>query len=102
MSTPEPAQIHLSFQDFIRDPNVVWYGPHACNKCGKMIVKSSFETGGKELDAEDYNHHYPNFRWHQHVCDPKDIAGLPSAMTPDVAEMASRLNQHPIWNPSNA
>lgn len=53
---------------FIRDPAVVWYGPHNCHKCGGMVVRSSFETGGLMLDAEDYNHHYPNFVWAKHKC----------------------------------
>lgn len=55
-------------QKFIRDPAIIWYGPHQCNKCGCMIVKSSFESGGLALDAGDYNHHYPNFPWRRHLC----------------------------------
>lgn len=55
----------------IRDQKVVWYGPHQCHKCGGIIVKSSFETGGVELDAADYNHHYPNFVWVLHDCGNK-------------------------------
>lgn len=59
--------------EFLRNPDVVWYGPHACNKCGEMIVKSSFESGGMELDADDANHHYPNFRWQRHICHQRKI-----------------------------
>lgn len=55
-------------QKFIRDPAIIWYGPHQCNKCGQIIVKSSFESGGLALDAGDYEHHYPNFPWKRHDC----------------------------------
>lgn len=53
---------------FIRDPAIIWYGPHQCNKCVAMIVKSSFESGGVMLDAGDHNHHYPNWPWQRHKC----------------------------------
>ncbi len=59
----------------IRDPAAVWYGPHQCSGCGKMIVKRDHRQGELlALDAADYNHHYPNFIWTEHVCTP---SGLP-------------------------
>lgn len=59
------------FASFIRDPSVVWYGPHQCNKCGGIVVKSSFQTGGLALNADDENHHYPNFVWDKHQCEDR-------------------------------
>jgi hypothetical protein len=53
--------------DFIRNPEVVWYGPHECNGCGATIVKSSIKSGGVSLDAP-HDHHYPNHQWARHNC----------------------------------
>ena len=64
----KPPRTPEGFHKFIRDPAVIWYGPHQCDRCGCLIVKSSIETGGLELDAGDYNHHYPNFPWQKHAC----------------------------------
>ena len=52
----------------LRDPNVVWYGPHPCEKCGRIVVKTGNGAPPLTLDAEDHNHHYPNFRWLEHQC----------------------------------
>jgi hypothetical protein len=52
---------------FIRNPETVWYGPYECAGCGVVIVKSSNDSGGVELDAR-FNHHYPNYQWKQHQC----------------------------------
>lgn len=58
----------IALLEFIRNPEVIWYGPHGCNGCGHKIIKSSAHSGGVELDAEDFNHNYPNFKWERHVC----------------------------------
>lgn len=29
---------------------IVWYGPHACEVCGVVIVKAAIEQGGEELE----------------------------------------------------
>ena len=61
------TQLPSNFEKFIRNPQIVWYGPHECPVCGMKIVKSSIESGGIVLD---YNHDcsYPNHQWKQHVC----------------------------------
>lgn len=59
----------------IRDPAAVWYGPHQCEGCGRIIIRRDRRQGEVlALDAEDFNHHYPNFVWTEHVCTP---SGLP-------------------------
>lgn len=59
----------------IRDPAAIWYGPHQCEGCGKVIVRRDRRQGEVlSLDAEDFNHHYPNVIWTEHVCTP---SGLP-------------------------
>jgi hypothetical protein len=45
----------------------VFYGPHLCQKCGRMIVRASFEDGGESFDQPD-GPIYPNTVWVQHVC----------------------------------
>lgn len=57
-----------TFEEQIRNPEVIWYGPHECPKCGRIIVKSAMEQGGLSLDAADFNHRYPNFKWEKHKC----------------------------------
>ena len=57
----------LNFDNFIRDPKTVWYGPHECPVCGSKIVKSSIESGGVMLDAP-HDSQYPNHQWNAHVC----------------------------------
>lgn len=57
----------FDLESFIRQTNVVWYGPHECNSCGRVVVKSSIATGGVTLDAP-HDHHYPNFKWKEHKC----------------------------------
>lgn len=74
----------------IRDPRAVWYGPHPCEQCGKIIVKRDHRNGAKlALDADAHNHHYPNFLWFEHVCTP---SGLPIGS----AGGAARAAQLPV------
>lgn len=55
------------------DPDVVWYGPHYCESCGFLIVKSSHESGGHAFDvpSDMVNGNpaivYPNTRWLPHI-----------------------------------
>ncbi len=65
---------------FIRLRSVVWYGPHECNICGGIIIKSSFETGGLMLDAP-HDHHYPNHKWTVHKCVgiPEQVVQTPAS-----------------------
>ena len=56
------------FLAFVYDPDIVWYGPHACNVCGREVVKSSNDSGGVMLDAPQ-EHHYPNHLWRLHNCE---------------------------------
>jgi hypothetical protein len=52
----------------IRDPMVTWYGPHACEKCGRTVIKTGNGAPELTLDAENHDHHYPNFHWCEHQC----------------------------------
>jgi hypothetical protein len=56
-----------NLENFIRNPQTVWYGPYPCEKCGATIVNSSRSSGRIALDAE-FNHHYPNYKWQEHKC----------------------------------
>lgn len=60
--------------DIYKDQEIVWYGPHACQRCdhdgknGTMIVKAG---NGAPDDLEyDFVHdsHYPGHIWHEHKC----------------------------------
>lgn len=53
-----------------RNSKVVYYGPHACENCGAMIVKMGHEFGGNSFNQPD-GPIYPNTEWYPHVCDPK-------------------------------
>lgn len=61
------AKKSKGFNNFIRNPKVVWYGPHECNGCGATVVKASVEDGAMTLDAP-HGHHYPNHKWTKHKC----------------------------------
>ncbi len=61
-----------SIGEMLRDHSVIWYGPHECNGCGAIIVKSSIETGAVALDAP-HDHHYPNHQWRLHLCKADGI-----------------------------
>lgn len=56
----------------LRATNTVWYGPHECADCGKIVVKTGNGAKPLTLDASDHNHHYPNVQWKRHVCKPND------------------------------
>ncbi len=56
------------------DKNLVYYGPHPCQKCdkdgqkGTLIVKAG--NGAPDHLEFDFVHdcHYPNHVWKQHAC----------------------------------
>jgi hypothetical protein len=50
------------------DPRI-FYGPHACSDCKKLIVKASREEGGAAFDQPD-GPIYPNTEWQRHNCQP--------------------------------
>lgn len=54
--------------------DTLFYGPHACSQCGRMIAKAAVKQGGAE-----YNYPlgpiYPNTDWRRHDCPGS--AGLP-------------------------
>ena len=56
-----------------RNSKIVYYGPHACENCGVLIVKAGREWGGAVFTAPDWPI-YPNTEWHPHICDPKVVA----------------------------
>lgn len=45
----------------------VFYGPHACEVCGKLIVKASNASGGEAFD-QPQGGAYPNTVWEKHKC----------------------------------
>lgn len=47
--------------------HVVFYGPHRCKECSKLIVKASHEQGGVSFDVPE-GPIYPNTPWNLHVC----------------------------------
>lgn len=50
-----------------RFQDIVFYGPHRCEDCGKMIVRSAREQGGKAYDYP-VALPYPNTEWRLHEC----------------------------------
>lgn len=50
----------------IYDPQLIFYGPHPCERCERTIVKVAREQGGHEFDAPIVA--YPNSHWIGHVC----------------------------------
>jgi len=52
-----------------KNSKIVYYGPHACENCGAMIVKMGHEWGGTAFTNPN-GPIYPNTEWHPHVCDP--------------------------------
>jgi hypothetical protein len=56
-----------NFELQLRDPSIVYYGPHACEICGTVIVKMGREWGGTCVDMPP-GPVYPNSEWHLHVC----------------------------------
>lgn len=65
----------------------IFYGPHPCEKCGRMIVKAARADGGAEYNWPDEGP-YPNTGWWRHRCDEtataEDTVGKPLATAPDV------------------
>ena len=53
----------------------VFYGPHECGDCGKLIVKASYTQGGEAFDQPE-GPIYPNTEWHRHNCDQSKQAPL--------------------------
>lgn len=60
----------------LRDPNVVWYGPHSCPTCGTRVVRQAIEAGGLYYDAQPADALiYPNVgaglhcEWTAHTCN---------------------------------
>ena len=51
------------------DPDIIFYGPHACEDCGVMIAKASREQGGEAFDYPE-GPIYPNTPWAPHVHRP--------------------------------
>jgi hypothetical protein len=49
------------------DAKTVFYGPHACDVCDKLIAKTSKEEGGIAYDYPE-GPIYPNTAWNLHVC----------------------------------
>ena len=50
----------------------IFYGPHPCSDCGKMICKASHTQGGEAFDYPD-DPIYPNTEWKRHNCAAKEI-----------------------------
>lgn len=51
-----------------RSTRFTYYGPHPCQKCGVVIVKSEkFAPVGFEFNFV-HDSHYPNHKWIKHKC----------------------------------
>lgn len=83
----------------LRDPNLVYYGPHACQKCdkdgkkGTLIVKAG--NGAPDDLGFDFVHgsHYPNHEWKKHVCSDKNrTAAKLGSSTSRKKTMAAKAN----------
>ena len=57
---------YSSLGEMIRDNDVVWYGPHKCDGCYAIIVKSSESSGGISLDAPHNLSLIQNHNWQLH------------------------------------
>lgn len=74
--------------------DVVYYGPHPCETCGAMIVKSSKEQGGFEFDALSDNGEisYPNTKpelpWHRH--EHREIIGSGEMKNGKIVKLKSK------------
>jgi hypothetical protein len=73
----------------LRDPNVVWYGPHSCENCGGRVVRQAIESGGLYFDAQpDERIIYPSVgegldrEWTAHVCRTHASAAAEPVATP--------------------
>jgi hypothetical protein len=51
----------------------IFYGPHPCSSCGKLIVRASLAQGGEAFDQPD-GPIYPNTPWQRHDCQPADAS----------------------------
>jgi len=75
-----------------KDKGIIYYGPHSCSNCGRMICKMGTEFGGNAFDYPE-GPIYPNSEWHPHVCDPADVSDWNVNRKKLDAEMAA---QHPL------
>lgn len=55
-----------------RNSKIIYYGPHECTNCSRIICKMGSEFGGNAFDYPQ-GPVYPNTEWHPHVCDQKDV-----------------------------
>ena len=46
-------------------PEIIYYGPYPCERCGRAICKASREQGGIEFDYPQ-TPIYPNTNWVRH------------------------------------
>lgn len=53
-----------------RSSKIIYYGPHACDNCGDVIVRAGREFGGNAFNQPE-GPIYPNTEWHVHICDPR-------------------------------
>lgn len=57
----------------------IFYGPHECSDCGKVIVRASMQEGGEKYDQPD-GPIYPSTVWQRHNCDASKITATPLPM----------------------
>lgn len=65
--TPRIGQVEIPIGE-----HVVFYGPHPCDDCGKMICKASREQGEVKFDYPD-GPIYPNTSWNLHHCKSQTV-----------------------------
>jgi hypothetical protein len=62
-----------------RSSRIIYYGPHACDNCGRTVCRMGHEFGGNRFDYPN-GPIYPNTEWHPHVCNPKDVQRFSDAV----------------------
>lgn len=77
----------------------IFYGPHACDKCGILICKRALNQGAEAFTYPEVPV-YPNSDWIPHICQQRDIErvnGLRSIGFGMVGSEASKSAGSPAW-----
>ncbi len=59
------------------EPDIIYYGPHKCDGCERIICKVSAEQGGMKFDYPE-GPIYPNTNWTEHYCDAAPSPAVPA------------------------
>lgn len=79
--------------------NLVWYGPHPCQRCDKEGKKGTLivKAGNGALDELEFDFvhdsHYPHHQWKRHICSDKNRTAVRlGSMKSDLKKQSSRAN----------